>query len=222
MVKGRLWVISTVAPLVVLEVKMHLLRKLISIAIVMFVVLIPGILIAKETENTHFSVFYMKVSIHNDDLRKTPFYRNNRIDLALIMWYEAKGEQDFGMRLVGNVVINRLDSKIWGNSVQSVISASGQFQNPYRGSWQSQQLQRLKSDALSNRKVPSEFISAMWIADTLLIEYMTNTREDETRGATHFHRTNIRPANIKQMEHIMTYRKHSFWKLRRTPDKKRL
>lgn len=149
-----------------------------------------------------------------DDVKNTPVYKNNRIDLALIIWYEARGENPTGMRMVGNVILNRLQLKIWGKTVKDVIYSPKQFQNLYPGSWQRQQLNNLRNKAIHNREVPPELAMALTISSELLIEYALNHRQDNTKGAIFFHRRGIKPANIKSLVNTVNYGNHSFWKLR--------
>ncbi len=50
--------------------------------------------------------------------------------LARLISAEARGEEFDGQLAVGNVVTNRLESGIWGDSISDVIYAEGQFAQP--------------------------------------------------------------------------------------------
>lgn len=55
-------------------------------------------------------------------------YTEEEVDLmAVICYREARGEGLEGMRLVADVILNRVDSENFPNSVKDVISAPGQF-----------------------------------------------------------------------------------------------
>ena len=52
--------------------------------------------------------------------------------LARLISAEAGGEEFEGQLAVGNVVTNRLESGIWGDTLSSVIYAEGQFAQPHK------------------------------------------------------------------------------------------
>ena len=52
--------------------------------------------------------------------------------LARVVWVEARGESDEGQQAVAEVVLNRMASEKFGNTLNSVIYADGQFRSvPY-------------------------------------------------------------------------------------------
>lgn len=52
--------------------------------------------------------------------------------LARVIWVEARGESDEGQQAVAEVVLNRMASENFGNTVKGVIYAEGQFRSvPY-------------------------------------------------------------------------------------------
>lgn len=88
--------------------------------------------------------------------------------LALTMYHEARGEEPDGMQMVGEVVLNRVESVNYPNNVCSVVYARSQFY----------------SIAHFNDPIeePAEFERAMILAEDLMhseISYFNN-------GATYF------------------------------------
>lgn len=65
------------------------------------------------------------------EVEPEPFYRNLTSEecdlLEQIAYAEAKGEGVRGMVLVMNVVLNRVEAEGFGDSIEEVIFASGQF-----------------------------------------------------------------------------------------------
>lgn len=58
-------------------------------------------------------------------------YTEDEVDiLAGLISAEARGESYEGKLAVGTVVMNRVDSGIWGSSIQSVVYAKNQFAKP--------------------------------------------------------------------------------------------
>lgn len=61
----------------------------------------------------------------------TPAYAAGNLDdyelLARLVWLEARGEPDEGQQAVVAVVLNRLADGYWGDSIEKVVYASGQF-----------------------------------------------------------------------------------------------
>ena len=47
--------------------------------------------------------------------------------LARLVWLEARGEDDAGQQAVVQVVLNRLESGRWGDTLHDVVFAPGQF-----------------------------------------------------------------------------------------------
>ncbi len=61
-----------------------------------------------------------------------PEYDNEDIVLlARLIAAEAQGEEYAGQLAVGNVVVNRLKTGIWGDTLQDVIFYENQFAEPY-------------------------------------------------------------------------------------------
>lgn len=57
-----------------------------------------------------------------------PSYTQAELDLLAAIIYAEAGDQDFtGMRLVGDVVMNRVRSSAWPDTVSGVIYQAGQF-----------------------------------------------------------------------------------------------
>lgn len=75
---------------------------------------------------------------YEEDLRGEPRYPDihltyeDRQLLARVIWVEAQGECEEGQQAVAEVVLNRMASPEYGNTLKSVIYAEGQFRSvPY-------------------------------------------------------------------------------------------
>lgn len=108
-----------------------------------------------------------------------------RLDLALTMWAEARGDGEKGMRMIGHVIFNRVRVGRWGDDVATVVRARGQFSvwHGRRRSLLDQQLRLYRQG-----RAGDSFLLALQIADNLLEQERTGRRalHDTTRGATYF------------------------------------
>lgn len=75
---------------------------------------------------------------YEEDLRGEPRYPDIQLSyedrqlLAKVIWVEAQGECEAGQQAVAEVVLNRLASEKFGNTLKGVIYAEGQFRSvPY-------------------------------------------------------------------------------------------
>jgi N-acetylmuramoyl-L-alanine amidase len=117
--------------------------------------------------------------------------------LALNMYHEAKGEGEDGMRMVGEVTINRTASSLYPDTICGVVYQKHQF------SWVS-----TKKD-----KTPKEEESwqmALKIAKELLDEDVSSY----PHLATHFVNLDIaRPAWTKKFDKVAKIGDHTFYRM---------
>lgn len=108
--------------------------------------------------------------------------------LAATMWAEARGEGITGMKAVGHVIINRLDSHRFGNSLQQVVFHPNQFSSWNSNDVNDQLLQSIDANPPTGRDLE------MWmIAQTLARDILEGHSTDPTEGALFYHDTSVNP-----------------------------
>lgn len=116
-------------------------------------------------------------------------YSAEEIDaLERLVQCEASTEDEDGKVLVASVVLNRVDTGIWGDDILSVIEAPGQFQPVDSGAYKVVEVDSSTKDAV---------ISA-------LIE------DDISHGALYFQKSNAKVWGDKQ--YLFRHGSHSFYK----------
>jgi len=118
--------------------------------------------------------------------------------LADNLHYEARGESLAGIRAVASVVLNRVASKRWPNSICKVVYQSKQFSwaNDYRARnprlvAYTQKVQRVVSKAMAGRL------------------------KDNTRKSTHYHTLAVYPRWAGRLEMTEVIGFHVFYKYHR-------
>ena len=111
--------------------------------------------------------------------------------LARLVWAEARGEGDLGMRLVVHVVLNRVQSPNFPNSIMEVIFQQGQFSPITNGAF--------------DRAAPGENIYAA-VRQAL-------SEPDQAQGALFFHSNAETPAwkNRVAVSQIFAHGNHRFY-----------
>ncbi len=137
------------------------------------------------------------------------FYNEISIDtLARTLWGEARGEGTGGMVAVANVIVNRVkvaDRKgkfWWGNNIIQVCQKPYQFSCWNRSDPNFRKLQSVGAEDLY-------FATAKRIAARAVIGVLS----DATKGATHYHASNITPYWAKGKTPITVIGSHKFYKL---------
>ncbi|MCH7839129.1 MAG: cell wall hydrolase [Planctomycetes bacterium] len=102
--------------------------------------------------------------------------------LALNLYHEARGEESSGIIAVGNVVLNRVESKRFPNAVCKVVKQGGQRRYKCQFSWFCDG----HSDKAKDRQAWKEMV---WLAKKLLGGGVA----DNTNGALFYHTNNVRP-----------------------------
>lgn len=123
-----------------------------------------------------------------------------RMCLGLAMYWEARGEGGRGMRAVGSVVLNRVMSQHFPNSVCGVVYEGGETP-PCQFSWWCDG----KSDRPLNR---AQWQATLKVADKLL----SNQTHDPTGGALFFHNTSVRSSFHRTRQRTAQIGNHIFYR----------
>ena len=118
--------------------------------------------------------------------------------LADNLHYEARGESMAGIRAVASVVLNRVASKGWPNSICKVVYQSKQF------SWANDYRARNPRLVAYTEKV--QRVVARAIAGRL---------KDNTRRSTHYHTLAVYPRWAGRLEMTKVIGFHVFYKYKR-------
>lgn len=128
--------------------------------------------------------------------------RDNPVDvLARTIYGEARSEGLAGMQAVASVVLNRVARGRYGTGIVGVCLRPYQF-----SCW-------LKSDP-NYKKLTSPSIDDKWFTECLKVaeQAVRGDLEDNTKGATHYHTTAIRPKWAAKMTYLGTIGHHKFYK----------
>ena len=115
--------------------------------------------------------------------------------LADNLHYEARGESLAGIRAVANVVLNRVKSKRWPDTVCKVVYQYKQF------SWANKTHARHPTNVVYTQHV--QLVVSRAIAGKL---------KDNTRGATHYHTLAVKPRWREKLVRIKTIGFHVFYR----------
>lgn len=121
--------------------------------------------------------------------------------LARTAWGEARGEGEYGMQAVINVVMNRVKKGgWWGTTVSEVCKKSKQF-----SCWNKDDpnYKKIQEVTTQNR----EFATAVWLAEQAITGKLT----DITGGATNYHATSVNPYWAKSMTMTAQIGSHVFY-----------
>jgi len=115
--------------------------------------------------------------------------------LADNLHYEARGESLAGIRAVASVVLNRVASKRWPNSICKVVYQSKQF------SWANDYRARNPSLVAYTEKV-----------QRVVARAMSGRLRDNTRRSTHYHTLAVYPRWASRLEMTEVIGFHVFYK----------
>lgn len=113
--------------------------------------------------------------------------------LARNIYFEARGEGRSGMRAVGHVTMNRVESRQFRKTVCGVVYQSGQFH------W------------VGNGATPR---GHLWTTSREVAHaiYTGEDVSDPTNGATYFHNPSSRPSWSRTFRHTATIGNHRFYR----------
>ena len=123
------------------------------------------------------------------DVDLTRVYSIEEVDaLERLVQCEASIEDEDGRTLVANVVLNRIDTGIWGNDIMSVIESPGQFRPVMNGAYKVVEVDPVTKSAV---------IAAL-------------LGKDESQGAIYFQKSAATVWGGK--EYLFRHGSHSFYK----------
>ena len=121
--------------------------------------------------------------------------------LALNIYHEARSEPMVGQYAVAHVVLNRVQSDRFPDSVCAVV-----YQGYNKG------IHRCQFSWFCDGKPDRPNDSLAW-AKSLLVanDVMRGTIPDPTKGATHYHANYVKPYWAKYQQYYVTYGSHRFY-----------
>ena len=117
--------------------------------------------------------------------------------LALNIYHESRGESIMGQIAVGYVTLNRVASKLYPNTICSVVKQAKQF------SWFSDG----KSDKPHNLEA---WVVSQSIANSVLGAY-NRGEQDITQGSMWYHADYVNPKWAKNLVQTVRFAKHIFY-----------
>ena len=126
---------------------------------------------------TFLLVFFLAVSAARSEELPSDTYC-----MALNLYHEARGEDAAGVLAVGNVVLNRVQSKRFPSTICKVVKQGGQRRHKCQFSWWCDG----RSDKAKNKAAWQEMV---WLAGKLL----DGSIADNTNGALFYHTSNVNP-----------------------------
>ena len=124
------------------------------------------------------------------------------ICLAKNMYFEARGKGKLAMLLVAQVTLNRVDSKMYPDTICGVVY------QPYQFSWYNDGLSD-KAPISNNTLEVKAWSSAKRIAKTLL--YKNNVLNDLTKGSLYYHTDKVDPKWNRNMIVSLVHKTHIFY-----------
>lgn len=117
--------------------------------------------------------------------------------LALNIYHEARGESEEGMRMVGEVTINRVSSSLYPDTICDVVYQRGQF------SW-------VSSKKNKKPKETEAWVTSLKIAKELLEENVASY----PHLATHFVNLRVaKPRWTRKFDKVETIGGHTFYRM---------
>jgi spore germination cell wall hydrolase CwlJ-like protein len=114
------------------------------------------------------------------------------------IYFESRGEPDLGQLGVGQVVLNRVESPKWPDSICDVVWQEKQFSWTHDG----------KSDRIN---VGNKLNRLAWMK-SVFYAVMAMVEDDATNGATHYHNKSVEPYWANSMNQTAIIGNHIFYK----------
>jgi len=116
------------------------------------------------------------------------------------IYFEARNEKDVGKKAVALVTLNRLKEEDYPNSICRIVHQRNKYKCQF--SW-----------TCAKQKIDDyeQYLKCRKIAKDVLMNH--EFMRDVTRGATNFHRKDIRPNWAKRNKRTAIIGKHIFYKL---------
>ena len=145
-----------------------------------------------EQVRTEYHTVEIVREIEVPRLEDTEYSRNEHLHLAATMWGEARGDGVQGMRAVGHVILNRVNSdndRRYGSTLREVMLRDRQFSVWNRGDPNRPRMLRLIDGAQ-----PSGRDGEMWLAaQTIAADILAGRSTDPTGGALYYHTQEVDP-----------------------------
>ena len=114
------------------------------------------------------------------------------------VYFESRGEPDIGQMAVTQVVLNRVESYKWPETICGVVWQDKQFSWTHDG----------KSDRIN---VGNKLNRLAWMK-SVFYAVMAMVEDDVTNGATHYHNTSVKPYWADSMNQTAIIGNHIFYK----------
>ena len=121
--------------------------------------------------------------------------------LAEAIYFEARGENRTGRIAVGEVILNRVKSKQYPNTVCGVVRQGEDRKNSCQFSYRCDGV----DEAIFNQ---TAFANSLQLAIDLIGQRLSSV----THGATHFHASNVSPNWARKMHRTARIGRHSFYR----------
>lgn len=183
-----------------------------SLTKVVAALVVSALLLIGDNTYAHSLTISKKSVVGNDTNSKYSYLLSNEDEvrcLAKNIYFEAKTESAKGMLAVGLVTLNRLDSRLYPDSICQIVRQGKYWRgNVIRHKCQFSWFCDGKSD------VPEQ--GEDWDASLEIARYalMISEEKDFSRGATHFHAKYVRPdwARSKKLIRIAKIGGHVFYR----------
>ena len=121
--------------------------------------------------------------------------------LAEAIYFEARSEPKNGQRAVAEVILNRVESRRFPNSVCRVVNQGADRRHRCQFSYNCDGVPEYISEPRAYKK-----------AVDLAKEMLSASTRPLTKGATHYHATYVRPAWSRQMTRTARFGSHLFYR----------
>ena len=150
------------------------------------------------------SILFAVMTVLSPMLTKAGFDEASDIDrqqlycAAQNVYFESRGEPDLGQLAVTQVVLNRMESPRWPDSICGVVWQDKQFSWTHDG----------KSDTIN---VGNKLNRLAWMK-SVFYAVMAMIENDVTNGATHYHSTSVKPYWTDSMMQTAIIGNHIFYR----------
>lgn len=135
---------------------------------------------------------------------ETEYQARQRRCLATAIYFEARGEPVRGQLAVAQVVMNRVRSSIYADTICGVV---------FQGQWRRNGCQ-FSFACDGNADIPKD--KERWLLANRLAKRVTDGKEwlPEIGHASHYHANYVKPKWRRQMHHVKQVGRHIFYKVR--------
>lgn len=135
---------------------------------------------------------------------------NEKLCLAQAIYYEARNQSTDGKIAVATVVLNRVKTGMYPNTICQVVQSGCQF------SWNCDK--KKKTNPAEHKNIAERYAwnDALLLANDMILEYNSEKFEDITNGAIFFHASYVYPEwrKWKKLQRTVKIDKHIFYKMK--------